>query len=201
MYFRYQPVTSLSAQLKAEQCSLENFSNQQGQYIPQNIELENSFRSKSPPSPRPVEPPSRPFIELMSPRLSQRRLITIPSSIQKNTPKDNTSSKNLTTNSPRGFSNPHKKLSSPAGTIHDSGPVVVATGVSPSIWVPRQVSDSIQAIQLDSQKVNSMNEALNNHQQAYYTNSLPRMDRRTHSVGPPQKNLNRFVELIILEFF
>ena len=188
MYFRYQAATSLTAQLRAEQCSVEDsFSNQHN--FSGSTEFESPVHSRSPPSPRPVEPNSqRTFMELMSPRLSQRRAVNVASPVRNgNQIQQVPPARAYATSSPRGFSSPHKKISSPAGTFCDqSGPVVVAAGVAPSIWVPRQTTELDRNVSGDLQR-----NPQNGHTVAYYTNSLPRLDRRTQSVGPHKSSENR----------
>ena len=64
--------------------------------------------------------------------------------------------------------------------------IVVAAGVAPSIWVPRQTSEPDGNVSADFR-----GNPQNGHAVAYYTNSLPRMDRRTQSVGPHKSSENR----------
>ena len=235
MFYRYQPAVSLRAQLRAEQCSLEDsFSNQifqQNLGSPTSVEshIQSPTHSRSPPSPRPMEPlpmPSthRPFIELMSPRLSQRRIVTITTPPQRyisngpvptykfmqgdmpiaDLPKIPTPSKTCSSNfrvqqsvNINDFSFNSQKSSNPSNA---QNPKVVAAGTTPSVWVPRQTTDSTkQQHQQPADILDARRESIhprpteNGHTVAFYTNSLPRLDRRNHSVGPHISSHNRLV--------
>uniref|UniRef100_A0A7E4W049 SEC7 domain-containing protein n=1 Tax=Panagrellus redivivus TaxID=6233 RepID=A0A7E4W049_PANRE len=215
---RYQqPITtSLRAQLRAEQCTPDSAPNQPQQHPNQHRpqlqggfesgtlspngatpQFQSPLHSRSPPSPRPVEPlplqaQQRPFIELMSPRLAQRRVITVSS------PLPNQSLPPSQMLSPRHFvgGSPARRsigLTPPMKHSDHQQPLVVATGTTPSVWVPRQGSDSTDFTDAPPRMPVSL--AQNGHTVAYFTNSLPRMDRRNHSVGPHHKTSNICSEL------
>lgn len=186
----------------------ETFSNQSSQQSSSsNIEIESPVHTRCPPSPRPVEPTlpqQRPFLELMSPRLAQRRIVTVPPTMMKTLP--NQPYSNHISNSSCGFTSPHKKISSPSKTttIYDqTSGIVVAAGVSPSVWVSRQASepDCPAPHDFSDSKQNIQILQPNGHSIAYYTNSLPRLDRRNHSLGPQKTNIIRLVSIYFTLFF
>uniref|UniRef100_A0A914BX68 Uncharacterized protein n=1 Tax=Acrobeloides nanus TaxID=290746 RepID=A0A914BX68_9BILA len=153
---RYNPVTSLRAQLRAEAFATEYSSPTSLLNGP------GDFSSpRAPPSPRPLEPTNsgsqRPYIELMSPRLTQRRSIVPP---------------NYNANSPY-------RPNFMKNGIHDGSFQSPTPGMSPLIWVPRSID---AAMYNETHLLTSDYAVMNNQMVNYQTNSLPRLDRRNERV-------------------
>lgn len=157
VFLRYNPVTSLRAQLKAERFATEYAT--PTAVFPQLVTVPTSYSSpRAPPSPRPIEPTSsqRPYIELMSPRLTQRRTVLPPNYYR--------STRYPAAHIPNGYTE----------SAFDPAVAPVACGTTPHIWVPRKSTDSA----MDMNALANNYPVINGHTPAYHTNSLPRLDRR-----------------------
>jgi IQ motif/SEC7 domain-containing protein len=212
---RYQPTVSLRAQLRVEQNSFDDpFSNQLS-----SPSSNSPIHNRSPPSPRPTEPilsKSRQgaYIEkmnsprsfnpsLMSPRLIQRRTQMSDYPIN---------AYSYSNNEMPCFRSHHIQPLPPAfSEVITKHRQFVSAGTSPSVWVPRKAkedspsqSQSQQQQQIDEPskevwkedlnasriEVSRPRKSANGHTNACYTNSLPRMDRRNHSLGPHTSSTN-----------
>jgi IQ motif/SEC7 domain-containing protein len=145
---KYHPATSLRAQLRAERCGGD------GGTELQPLRSAQTQASNSVLSPRrmivepPTSPQPRPYLELMSPRLSQRRVISVSSSQMQVLPVPSGFDRRSSTHS--SFNSAECNSSSSTAKYYQLLPTesvpsdctaavaaAVASGTSPSIWVPR----------------------------------------------------------------
>jgi IQ motif/SEC7 domain-containing protein len=206
---RYQPVCSLRAQLRAEQkASIEDsYNNYLASPTSAGSQNHSPVHNRTPPSPRPTEPMPTRYIGNppktwhpinMSPRLTQRR------------PQEPAAY--VYTTGHRTLHSAVDLPLPPASTTVVYSGAAVAAGTAPTVWVRHQHKGADKQYQQQPQytdenrktpwkEANNRREkrnflgdprkeasrprsSENGHTSACYTNSLPRLDRRNHSLGP-----------------
>uniref|UniRef100_A0AC34GRK5 Uncharacterized protein n=1 Tax=Panagrolaimus sp. ES5 TaxID=591445 RepID=A0AC34GRK5_9BILA len=216
---RYQPTVSLRAQLRVEQNSFDDpFVNQISSPTSGSPIHNRSPPSPRPTEPMVSKSRQGGYIEKMnSPRVFNPTLMS-PRLIQRRPPLSDfpANSYSYSNNEIRCFRSHYLEPSPPIMKEVISKPrTFVSAGTAPSVWVPRKPKEDSPSSQQQQQQqqpkeiieppkngwkedlnasrieVSRPRTSANGHTSACYTNSLPRLDRRNHSLGPHTSSNNR----------